>query len=759
MARYGSNYQTAIARSARVQTKDGLGAINRHTVIRFFSGAQNISFPHFESICECLGLEWDEVSDRRTYRYQQPTRLRNQNISLDDLVKHTRHQVASFINYECGSIAPFGGQVSINRYVELRLFKLRFLPSEEVLTHEALRGEIDQKNFDRLGISLQDRKPLDGRQAVMEHERLLVYGGPGTGKTSYLKWIAIQCNKGLLLPDFVPVFLKVKSYALDAGHTSLHTTIEKFFTRNQVEQATTVTRTLLEQGRILLILDGLDEVPENLRPNIQQNITELLDRYYNCRFVFSCRLPLSLPFKYFQLVLTAPFSVEQTVAFARRWFDDCDESSLSDRFCDRLPKHITFGELTRTPLLLELLCRVFRKNEKFPLTRADVYELGLRSLLQEEQHQLQRSREFQNITTHDIRAVLGKIAADFFLQPQPKILLETRAVERKIEEYFNSLSALPFRVRPSALLDGIEMSFGLLVKHSSNFCTFSHLTFQEFFVAEHLVQTNQQSIVYSHITEHQWRFVIELVAELLPAEKIAAFFDEFKAAIDRLVIDNAKIREFLTWVNQTAALVAPTVQSQIPYQQTLLRAWYFTFTLEDVFVVSNPGHQSQSFMFPDFDFATSTLTSKTLEVHSLFYRAYHAAKSASHCSSFLRIVDHIYETFQKENPWLQNQLHSWLETIQLQQQHHRHQEEWWDSRREYWMKRLGLFMQRHHNLRCDWQFTEDEKRLLRQYYDVTKLMSICLNRSQEVSGAIYQEVVNNMLYLTAPLPEEEFVGF
>ena len=57
---------------------------------------------------------------------------------------------------------------------------------------------------------------------------------------------------------------------------------------------------------------------------------------------------------------------------------------------------------------------------------------------------------------------------------------------------------------------------------------FPHLTYQEYFTAEYLVNTENYAKVYNYLTDRRWSFVIELISELIPREQSWQFFVDFK---------------------------------------------------------------------------------------------------------------------------------------------------------------------------------------------------------------------------------------
>ena len=791
--------------------------IHRHTIANGLDKGKVCNFDTIDKICTALQLHWEDVCDLSSCVYDGDRPSKHVS-KIDRLVADVRQQVSLRIESECGMVR-MSRNLSIDQLVEPNLYTISYLPSEQFKSPSLLTGEVDEANFDRMGIVPQYDVQVNGKKLIAEKRRLLVYASPGCGKTSYLKWLAIQCNRGEFLPQCVPIFMEMRAFAPQALHKNLYSFIEDYLVGCGVHNVESVSYALFQEGRIFLLLDGLDEVPGVMRETVDRHVAEILNRSFNSYYAFSCRLALRLGFADgFQKAVIAPFSAKQRALYVKRWFQaSTADPTMERKFRDRLRRHVNFGELTRTPLLLDLLCRVFQDHDTFPNTRAGVYDWGLESLLKDESRNLRTNSTLSNLSIDHTRNLLQTIAAEFFLRPHPQTLFDRKEVERQIHDFFQaslgangpsanlsptpqpqrsispsqwppSVPPPPSSIRPSVpparkVIEDIEVTYGLMIQQASNYCSFSHLTFQEYFTAEYLVKTHQYAMAHDHITDSQWRFVIELVAELLPAAQTANFFLGYQRTLTQLVAANGKIKLFLKWVDSMAIALRTEVNTQRRHPQTLLRAWYFVFTLDNPMATQNIGQVSSQFEFPDFDYATSVIQSKTLDLHRLFYQAYHATlaepipadipaderddlaeglsmmPTSSHpyrvqetssrygANQFIRLVQSIYQAV-RHDPALENHIAGWQEMIRRQLENHTIPQDWWHYRRQFWHGKVESFMRSRYDLKCQWNFTESEKELLRAYYYATKLLSICMNRAQYLTPNQHQALADNLLLLT-----------
>jgi hypothetical protein len=114
---------------------------------------------------------------------------------------------------------------------------------------------------------------------------------------------------------------------------------------------------------------------------------------------------------------------------------------------------------------------------------------------------------------------------------------------------------------PSDDLADIELVSDLLVKKNWKKSSFSHQVFQEDLSAEELASCQQgcQQLVL-HITEPRWRQVFLQASKKLPAAD--SLFQLMNQQVDRLIITDKKLQEFLRWVSNTkSGLVTPVMRA------------------------------------------------------------------------------------------------------------------------------------------------------------------------------------------------------
>ena len=280
--------------------------------------------------------------------------------NVDKIVESLRTQTRTDIQTRCGTIKiltmeqPIGlGKI----YTDVHFLDKRTAN---------LRRPLKEFRFDEAYASAGR---VRGIQVFDENPRLMIYGKPGAGKTTFLKRLAMQCADGKYRPDLAPVFVTLLDYA--RTQLSLLEYVERQWGKHPE------TKMLLEAGRALVLLDGLDEVRDGDFDGVRQSIEGFIADFPNCPTALTCRIAArEYVFAQFAEVEMADFDEPQIVAYANRWFRE-----KADAFVKKLKANKATYGLASSPLLLTLICLVFEARGDFGDSRAGLYDEGLDVLL------------------------------------------------------------------------------------------------------------------------------------------------------------------------------------------------------------------------------------------------------------------------------------------------------------------------------------------------------------------------------------------
>jgi len=392
----------------------------------------------------------------------------------------------------------------------------------------------------------------------IKHNRLFILGKPGAGKTTFLKYLTVQAAQGKLFA--IPIFVSLKEWS--DSRLELFDFMVKQFEICQFPEAHSFIELILQQGKAMVLFDGLDEVQQEnrQRAEITTKLRDFSRQYLASQCLITCRIAASdYSFEQFTYMEVADFTDKQIKSYAEKWFSG-DKLPKQELFFKEFkkPEHKGLRELARTPLLLSLLCLGFEDSLRFPHRRADIYEEALDVLLRkwDSSRAIQRDEIYQGLSLKRKQQLFARVAAETF--QQGKYFIEQKFLEQHIETF---LCKLPNddragEVDGTVVLKAIEAQHSIFVERAQKIYSFSHLTFQEYFTAKYLAE-NPKAIkqLMTHCTDKRWREVFLLTASLLDEDNADEFFTEFQRTLVEMVREDESFVKLLVWAKDKAATI------------------------------------------------------------------------------------------------------------------------------------------------------------------------------------------------------------
>jgi len=305
----------------------------------------------------------------------------------------------------------------------------------------------------------------------------------------------------------------------------------------------------LENGKALVLLDGLDEVHD---PSERSRVVHHVKNFYlnyrgntdrslpatgqSNKFVITSRIvgyreaPLEAE-DIFHLTLL-DFNKEQISQFAENWCLTYEIAQSGDtpkaaRDAEveksKLLKSI-FGnagveKLAANPLLLTILALIHRQGTELPNRRAELYELYLTTLIKTWNRA--RSLAGMSVGSMDDKETVKILAplAYWMHANRPSGTARRIELEREITRHFSERRKLVLddaEREAARFLDDVRTYSGLLAERGPDAYGFVHLTFEEYLAARHIVfqgQVHEQKsleLLRQHAYDPAWREVILL---------------------------------------------------------------------------------------------------------------------------------------------------------------------------------------------------------------------------------------------------------
>lgn len=427
---------------------------------------------------------------------------------------------------------------------------------------------------------------------LAERPRVLLRGDAGAGKTTLVWWLAAHASAGTLGPKLtalnglVPFVVPLRTLRARGGFPSVGQLAAAASTAVD-DPPEGWTGRVLESGRGLLLVDGLDEVPPDDREAAYDWLSRLLRRYPATRCVATVRPhavdPDWLASEDFEELRLLPMRNEDIAAFVAAWhraarLDDPDHAALAELERDltrQFDTNSTLSNLARTPLLCAVICALHRRRQGLlPETRWSLYDAALAMLLgNRDKRRRIDAPEGVTMNVDEQAQLLQRIA--IWLVRGGRTELDHEQALHQLEQALRGMEQVRRQGSVPEILTHLLNRSGVLQERADGVYQFAHRTFQDFLAAKEFVEGGHLHELIGRADSQQWQDVILLAAGhcgrrehpvlingLLDAEAESAD----AVARTELHVLAALCAQHATWLDDaTRARVSEAVASLFPF--------------------------------------------------------------------------------------------------------------------------------------------------------------------------------------------------
>ncbi|WP_327368165.1 NACHT domain-containing protein [Streptomyces sp. NBC_01217] len=374
------------------------------------------------------------------------------------------------------------------------------------------------------------RSPQRIDALLADRPRVLLRGEAGAGKTTLLWWLAAHASARTLGPQLaalnglVPFVVPLRTLRAQGGTFPAPARLPAA-ARLVIDEAPEgwVGR-VLESGRALLLVDGLDEVPQDDREQAHDWLSRLLDRYPDIRCVATVR-PLAVEPDWlepegFEELRLLPMRNEDIEAFAAAWhraarLDDDDHETLTRLERDltqQFAQNSALRDLARTPLLCAVICALHRRRQGIlPETRWSLYDSALAMLLGDRDKRRRiEAPEGITMNVEEQAQLLQRIAIWLVRGNQSE--LRRPAALHQLDRALPGMEQVRGQGTAEEILTHLLNRSGVLQERADGVYQFAHRTFQDFLAAKEFVEGDQLNELLGRAGTQQWQDVILLAA-------------------------------------------------------------------------------------------------------------------------------------------------------------------------------------------------------------------------------------------------------
>lgn len=385
------------------------------------------------------------------------------------------------------------------------------------------------------------------RASIWDHMRYLpggcatvIVGAPGSGKTTLLKHILLTYARNrqwrIRVRRRVPFFLELRKFPKAIGKTKdpdLPAVLRKILETNSDLEPLLKSAPedwlegLLKSGRCVLLLDGLDEIPDM---DSRRKVADWLDRQVNHPhwrgnlFLVTSRPAgyQACPLQNARALEVQAFDSEDTRLFVEGWYLANEvirskatitrkvirkrASANATKLLDRLKIHPRLSALTSNPLLLTMICLMHELGE-LPGSRSQLYE----EICQVHLERWRRNREVTDTFNAAQKLTVLRCLAVYLmtrglgLDGSDSKRLSTSEMLRVAYTSLDQIGVAQDAVSRKGFFTDLQHTSGLWLEWEKDHWGFAHLSFQEYLCADQwFVMPETCPVSWAPLFEDSW---------------------------------------------------------------------------------------------------------------------------------------------------------------------------------------------------------------------------------------------------------------
>lgn len=319
-------------------------------------------------------------------------------------------------------------------------------------------------------------------------DHIVITGTGGMGKSTLMRYLYLSCiEEKYALPILIELRDFDKKFKANP-QLSLLDYLYEYVRLYKFSAGKDVFTHALCSGKILLLLDGFDELDFQTASYLESEIKEFSIQYNECKVIVSSRP--SNEFRNWHTFIEVDMcklSKEQSISLIQKL--ELDDSNLKELFISVLESEIydKYTEFASIPLLLTIMLITYKENASIPKNLHDFYDKAFNTLFY--QHDAQKGvyqRELRSqLNREEFKDVLvffsfNSYVKNNFNYTEEEVLAYIATALKNVNQE---------KVDPISYLKDLEKNVCILIK-DGNFYKFIHRSFQEYFAALFLLKQN-----------------------------------------------------------------------------------------------------------------------------------------------------------------------------------------------------------------------------------------------------------------------------
>jgi hypothetical protein len=379
----------------------------------------------------------------------------------------------------------------------------------------------------------RDGSELDFDDFRSTIDRTVLLGDPGGGKSTLSNFLAAHWSGGA--EGIVPFHVTLREYAAENKEQSIVQFIEhKLATRYQNPCPPGLIEALLLSGEAAVIFDGLDELIDTTKRRAVSAAVELFSVLYPLAkiLITSRRVGYDqarLDPEIFDVRVIAGFDDEEVADYVHKWFSsqgDYGEEDAERLATSFISQSYSVRDLRSNPLMLALMCIIFRGENFIPRNRPAVYEKCATLLF--EKWDGHRDIHVPLEARAHVDAAMKHVAYWMLLSDEDEAGVPYDRLVREMASYLRGRAFETTEDATRASTEFVDFCKGRAwvfsdagtTAEGEHLFTFTHRTFMEYFAAFHLTRISDTpeklaQTLLPRVAREEWDVVAQLAIQIV----------------------------------------------------------------------------------------------------------------------------------------------------------------------------------------------------------------------------------------------------
>ena len=290
----------------------------------------------------------------------------------------------------------------------------------------------------------------------------------------------------------------------------------------------------MDSGNTFLLVDGVDEIPQDRRSEMRAWLEELAGAYPQTRIIVTSR-PAAIHEGWmdsqgFESSDVEPMDLADIDSFVSHWHNAVaaelqrqeeidDVASLATALKEVLRRNRSMRSLATNPLLCAVICALHRdRRQQLPTDRIELYEACCHMLFERRDVERQlhiESDDYPRLSYREKRSILEHVS--YWMMRNSLALTHARNIDERIDAKLTNMPNIAASVSGMDVRRLFVDRSGMIREPIADHIDFTHRTFQEFLAAKAVLDEGDVGLLVDRAEDDQWQGLIILAAGLASA--------------------------------------------------------------------------------------------------------------------------------------------------------------------------------------------------------------------------------------------------